>query len=133
VYGARDPNKDPNFLHEIEEENMIRVGVIGYGYWGPNIVRNLHGLESTRVEMVCDSNPKALARVRKAYPAIRTTSDANELLRSPDVDAVAVITPVWTHLPRRHSKMASTSSSKNHLPPVRNKRKSLSKWQSART
>jgi predicted dehydrogenase len=97
VYGARDPNKDPNFLHEIEEENMIRVGVIGYGYWGPNIVRNLHGLESTRVEMVCDSNPKALARVRKAYPAIRTTSDANELLRSPDVDAVAVITPVWTH------------------------------------
>jgi predicted dehydrogenase len=76
---------------------MIKVGVIGYGYWGPNIVRNLHGLESTRVEMVCDSSPKALARVRKAYPGLRTTSDANELLRSPDVDAVAVITPVWTH------------------------------------
>jgi len=76
---------------------MIRVGVIGYGYWGPNIVRNLQGLDSTRVEMVCDSNPSALARVRKAYPGVRTVSDANELLRSPDVDAVAVITPVWTH------------------------------------
>jgi predicted dehydrogenase len=76
---------------------MIRVGVIGYGYWGPNIVRNLHGLESTRVEMVCDSNPRALARVRKTYPGIRTVSDSGELLRSPDVDAVAVITPVWTH------------------------------------
>jgi predicted dehydrogenase len=47
--------------------------------------------------MVCDSNPSALARVRKAYPGVRTVSDANELLRSPDVDAVAVITPVWTH------------------------------------
>src|SRR5215469_525178 len=46
--------------------HMIRVGVIGYGYWGPNIVRNLQGLESTRVEMVCDSSSSALARVRKA-------------------------------------------------------------------
>ena len=76
---------------------MIRVGVIGYGYWGPNIVRNLHGLESTRVEMVCDKSPKALARARKSYPGIRTVSDPNDVLRSPDVDAVAVITPVWTH------------------------------------
>jgi predicted dehydrogenase len=76
---------------------MIRVGVIGYGYWGPNIVRNLHGLDSTRVEMVCDKSPSALARVRKAYPGIATTSNCEEVLRSPQIDAVAVITPVWTH------------------------------------
>src|SRR5260370_6000328 len=76
---------------------MIRVGVIGYGYWGPNIVRNLHGLDSTRVEMVCDKSPAALARVRKTYPGVATTSDCGELLRSPQIDAVAVITPVWTH------------------------------------
>lgn len=76
---------------------MIRVGVIGYGYWGPNIVRNLHGLDSTRVEMVCDKSPSALARVRKAYSSIRAVSDPAEILRSPDIDAVAVITPVWTH------------------------------------
>lgn len=76
---------------------MIRVGVIGYGYWGPNIVRNLHGLESTRVEMVCDKSPKALARVRKAYPGVRTASDPAEVLHSSEIDAVAVITPVWTH------------------------------------
>ena len=76
---------------------MIRVGVIGYGYWGPNIVRNLHGLDTTRVEMVCDKSPAALARVRKTYPGITTTSDCAEVLRSPQVDAVAVITPVWTH------------------------------------
>lgn len=76
---------------------MIRIGVIGYGYWGPNIVRNLQGLDSTRVEMVCDSSPSALARVRKAYPGVRTTQDSRELLQSPEVDAVAVITPVWTH------------------------------------
>ena len=76
---------------------MIRVGVIGYGYWGPNIVRNLHGLDSTRAVMVCDKSPSALARARKAYPDVRTDSDPAEVLRSPDVDAVAVITPVWTH------------------------------------
>jgi predicted dehydrogenase len=76
---------------------MIRVGVIGYGYWGPNIVRNLHGLDSTRVEMVCDKSPTALARIRKAYPGVRAVSDPNEVLQSPDIDAVAVITPVWTH------------------------------------
>jgi len=76
---------------------MIRVGVIGYGYWGPNIVRNLHGLDSTRVEMVCDKSPSALARAHKAYPNLVSVSDPTEILRSPSVDAVAIITPVWTH------------------------------------
>lgn len=76
---------------------MIRVGVIGYGYWGPNIVRNLHGQDNIHVEMVCDKSPAALARVRKSYPSVATTSDPCEVLRSPQIDAVAVITPVWTH------------------------------------
>ncbi len=76
---------------------MIRIGVIGYGYWGPNIVRNLQGLDSTRAEMICDSSPAAQARARKAYPNVRVVSDAKEILHSPDIDAVAVITPVWTH------------------------------------
>jgi len=76
---------------------MIRVGVIGYGYWGPNIVRNLNGLDSVRTEMVCDKSAAALARARKAHPGIRTVSDPAEILCSREIDAVAVITPVWTH------------------------------------
>jgi predicted dehydrogenase len=76
---------------------MIRVGVIGYGYWGPNIVRNLHGLESTCVEAICDKSSAALARARKAYPGVTICSDPAEILTSPKIDAVAVITPVWTH------------------------------------
>jgi predicted dehydrogenase len=76
---------------------MIQVGVIGYGYWGPNIVRNLHGLDSTSVAAVCDKSPAALARVRKSYPGVATCSDCSEILSSPAIDAVAVITPVWTH------------------------------------
>jgi predicted dehydrogenase len=62
---------------------MIRVGVIGYGYWGPNIVRNLHGSESTTVKMICDCSSSALARARKAYPGVQTVSDPKEVLRSP--------------------------------------------------
>src|ERR1700730_17512987 len=76
---------------------MIKIGVIGYGYWGPNIVRNLQGLDTTRAELICDSNPSAQARARKAHPGVKIVSDANEVLRSPDIDAVAIITPVWTH------------------------------------
>jgi predicted dehydrogenase len=76
---------------------MIKVGVIGYGYWGPNVVRNLHGSDSMQLEMVSDRVPAALQRVHKAYPGIKTCSDACEILKSPEIDAVAVITPVWTH------------------------------------
>jgi predicted dehydrogenase len=76
---------------------MIRVGVIGYGYWGPNVVRNLHGLDSAQVVTVCDRNPGAQKRAKHAYPSMQVTSDANEILCSPNIDAVAVITPVWTH------------------------------------
>ena len=76
---------------------MIRAGVIGYGYWGPNIVRNLHHLDSMRVEAVCDKSRSALARVEKTYPGVKTVSDPADILQSPQIDAVAVITPVWTH------------------------------------
>ncbi len=79
------------------KSSVISVGVIGYGYWGPNIVRNLYGGDATRVEAVCDMNPAALARVRKAFPGVKTCTDPAEIINSPDVDAVAVITPVWTH------------------------------------
>jgi predicted dehydrogenase len=76
---------------------MIKVGVIGYGYWGPNIVRNLHGQDHTRIEMLCDKNPDALARAKRNYPSVEVTTDPCAILKSPNIDAVAVITPVWSH------------------------------------
>ncbi len=65
-------------------QNVIKVGVIGYGYWGPNIVRNFHGQEGSRVVSVCDKSSKSLQRVRQAFPDMHTTSDCRELLTSPD-------------------------------------------------
>ncbi len=78
---------------------MIRLGVIGYGYWGPNIVRNFQGVQGGSVKCVCDLNPRSLERVKKAFPAIEATSDCSEMLGSPEIDAVAVITPVAHHYP----------------------------------
>src|SRR6202000_1101752 len=76
---------------------MIRFGVIGYGYWGPNIVRNLHSLDSARVMMICDQSANALGRAKRAHPSVNVTAEVSELLEATDIDAVAVITPVWTH------------------------------------
>ena len=76
---------------------MLRFGVIGYGYWGPNIVRNLRALEGCEVVGICDQTPAARKRIQAAHPGIPVHHDFQELVKSPDVDAIAVITPVWTH------------------------------------
>ena len=76
---------------------MLKFGVIGYGYWGPNIVRNLVGVEGARVLAVADNRPVARERAQKANPGMQVTADASEVISSTEIDAVAIITPVWTH------------------------------------
>ena len=76
---------------------MINIGIIGYGYWGPNIVRNFNVLEGARVASICDGNQQALNRARKSYPNCTVTQDCNDILNSTEIDVVAVITPVSTH------------------------------------
>ena len=76
---------------------MIKFGVIGYGYWGPNIVRNLRALDGCQVVGICDQTPAARKRIQAMHPGIPVHSDSQELMASPEVDVIAVITPVWTH------------------------------------
>lgn len=76
---------------------MIKIGVIGYGYWGPNIVRNLHNVGGAQVVSICDKNEKSLQRARQSYPNLHCTTETSEVLNSSEIDAVAIITPVWTH------------------------------------
>ena len=76
---------------------MMRIGVIGYGYWGPNIVRNFQANDNAQVVLVADKNPKTEQRLRKDHPEIAFTTDPCEVLTSPKIDVVAVVTPVWTH------------------------------------
>jgi predicted dehydrogenase len=76
---------------------MIRLGVIGYGYWGPGIVRNFHAAEGCEVAMICDRSMPALKRAKQLYPGVEVTTDPCDIMTATDIDAVAVITPVWTH------------------------------------
>ncbi len=76
---------------------MIGVGVIGYGYWGPNVLRNFTSCQGSYVVGVCDKCESSLRRAKQFYPQIRVSSNPEEMISSKDVDAVAVVTPVWTH------------------------------------
>jgi predicted dehydrogenase len=76
---------------------MIGIAVIGYGYWGPNLTRNFSETEGAAVMMVCDADPRRLALAQKRFPALACASDLDEALRNPDVNAVAIATPVRTH------------------------------------
>ena len=76
---------------------MIKVGVIGYGYWGPNLVRNFAEGDNTQVAAVSDLDPKKLEIVKKRYPTVRGTTRFQELLEDPTIDAIAIATPVQTH------------------------------------
>lgn len=76
---------------------MLKLGVIGYGYWGPNVVRNFAIQPDCQVVAICDKNPKAMAQVLGRHPSVRVTSNPDELMRSPEIDAMAIVTPVSTH------------------------------------
>jgi predicted dehydrogenase len=76
---------------------MIKMAVIGYGYWGPRIVRNFHAADGCSVVAVCDKNAASLQRAKRDCPWVETFTDCSGVLSSPDIDAVAIVTPVWTH------------------------------------
>jgi predicted dehydrogenase len=75
----------------------IKVGVIGYGYWGPNIVRNFFATPACTVKMVADGRQERLNILAKTFPSIQGVKDAEEILNSREIDAVVIATPVFTH------------------------------------
>ena len=76
---------------------MISIGVVGYGYWGPNLVRNFNETAGARVAWVTDLRPERLGQAAARYPALQVSGDYRDMLRDPAVDAVAIATPVSTH------------------------------------
>jgi predicted dehydrogenase len=76
---------------------MIRIGLIGYGHWGPNHVRTFNQFLDSEVRIIADTNSERLKAIQKQAPNMELTSDYEELLRRPDVDAVVVATPVSSH------------------------------------
>lgn len=76
---------------------MINIGIIGYGYWGPNLVRNFAELSRAKVTAVADLDPKRLELVSRRFPNVKTTTNWQDLIRDPKIDAIAIATPVNTH------------------------------------
>src|SRR5215472_7245812 len=77
--------------------DVVRFGIVGYGYWGPKVVRNLEHLPNAEVMTLCDLKVAARKRAHKDYPQVEIVSDPAEEFTSPELDAIAVVTPVWTH------------------------------------
>lgn len=86
-------NASENYL----EGALINIGVIGYGYWGPNVVRNFSRNKNAKVVIVSDLNKKALNRATEIYPAMKVTANSDEIITSADTDMIAIVTPVSTH------------------------------------
>ncbi|WEK19667.1 MAG: Gfo/Idh/MocA family oxidoreductase [Candidatus Pedobacter colombiensis] len=76
---------------------MIKIALIGYGYWGPNLLRNFSNLNNCEVKMVADSRIERLQLISKSHPNVECVTDAHDVLTSPGIDAVIIATPVFTH------------------------------------
>jgi len=76
---------------------VLNFGVVGYGYWGPNLVRNLFEVSEAQVVAVSDMNADRLKLVKNRYPSVDVFSDFDQMLKNPKIDAIAIATPVFTH------------------------------------
>ena len=76
---------------------MVRIGIIGYGYWGPNLVRNFFETPGAQVTCVSDLRSDRLSVLNSRYPTIKTTQNFRDLIDDPGIDAIAIATPVSTH------------------------------------
>ncbi|TGU70172.1 Gfo/Idh/MocA family oxidoreductase [Geomonas terrae] len=76
---------------------MINVGIVGFGYWGPNVARNFNTTPGARVVAISDADEKSLQRAAASYPGVRTERECDRLLSAKDIDVVAVVTPVSSH------------------------------------
>src|SRR5712691_10653339 len=82
-----------------EKQRMIRVAVIGAGHWGPNLIRNFHNGQASKVVWIIDRDPDRLAEVRARFPDVQVAEEPGRAFRDPSVDAVVVATPTSTHFP----------------------------------
>lgn len=76
---------------------MLKIGVVGCGYWGPNLIRNFKALQGCEVKIVCDSRKERLEHMRRLYPDLLITTEYSDLVNDKEIDAVVIATPVFTH------------------------------------
>ena len=80
-------------------KKRLKIGVVGLGYWGPNLARNFNGLPDCDLEALCDLSEDRRAHVQSLYPGVQAESDFNALISDPDLDAIAIATSLKSHHP----------------------------------
>ena len=86
---------------------MLNVGLIGYGYWGPNLARNFSDADGVRLTMIADARPERRQAAERRHPGVKTCADDASLIQSKDVDAVVIATPLATHHPLASAAMSA--------------------------
>ncbi len=89
------------------KDRVLNVAIVGYGYWGPNLLRNYMELAHTRVKWVCDRDPQKLAKAKMRYPSVLVTESYGDVLGDSEVDAVVIATPISTHFPLADAALAA--------------------------
>jgi len=88
-------------------KGVYNVGVIGCGYWGPNLIRNFMQMNNSNVTTIADLDSSRFEYIKKLYPTISPTKDYKEIVNDPDIDIVAIATPVRTHYRLAHEALAN--------------------------
>ena len=86
---------------------MVNIGVIGLGYWGPNLLRNIVANNRSNKIVICDKDPGRLSRISERFPTCLTTTDSREIFNDPDIDALVIATSVSNHYPLAMEAMRS--------------------------
>ncbi len=84
---------------------QLHIAIVGYGYWGPNLVRNFSQIRQAHVSTVCDLRSQLLKEIKRLYPDIRTTNAVKEIFSDPSIDAVVLATPISTHFPLAYQSL----------------------------
>ncbi len=93
----KDESSAPKTLLDEAIKGCVRVGVVGCGYWGPNLIRNFHGLADATVASICDLEESRLRSFSRKFPGVRLTAKYQDILNDPAIDAVVIATPISTH------------------------------------
>ena len=99
---------------------MVSIGVVGCGYWGPNLIRNFNMLQDCRIKKICDSNEKRLQSMALLYPSVELTTKYDELINDHELDAIAIATPVKFHFEMAMKSLKANKHTFVEKPMVRN-------------
>lgn len=104
---CKNANEFVNPCTSLASVQQVKLGIVGYGYWGPNLTRNFHTDDRVEIKYVCDRDPARLKQYRNQYQNVLFTTDYSDLINDPELQAVVIATPVETHFELARQALAA--------------------------